>query len=55
MNTHPIGIGGAGMLAAGEFAAVPLMLAELRLPTVRRLWAEVAGQSNREGWADPGS
>lgn len=50
MNTNPVGIGGAGAPAAGEFAAVPLTLAELRLPTIRRLWADVAVQSNREGW-----
>ena len=50
MNTNPVGIGGAGALATGEFAAVPLMLAELRLPTIRRLWADIAVQSNREGW-----
>lgn len=31
-------------------AAVPLMLTELRLPTIKRLWADVAAQSNREGW-----
>ena len=34
--------------AAG--AAVPIMLTELRLPTIKRLWAELAAQSNREGW-----
>ena len=31
-------------------AAVPLMLTELRLPTIKRLWADVAAQSNRESW-----
>lgn len=36
--------------ANASSAAVPLMLTELRLPTIKRLWAEVAAQSNREGW-----
>ena len=36
--------------AGGAGAAVPLMLTELRLPTIKRLWAELAEQSNREGW-----
>jgi DNA replication protein DnaC len=31
-------------------AAVPIMLTELRLPTMKRLWADLAAQSNREGW-----
>ena len=35
---------------SGSGAAVPLMLTELRLPTIKRLWAELAAQSNREGW-----
>ena len=38
--------GGSG----GSAAAVPLMLTELRLPTIKRLWADLAAQSNREGW-----
>ena len=36
--------------AASSGAAVPIMLTELRLPTIKRLWADLAGQSNREGW-----
>jgi DNA replication protein DnaC len=36
--------------AASCGAAVPIMLTELRLPTIKRLWAELAAQSNREGW-----
>ena len=36
--------------AASSGAAVPLMLTELRLPTIKRLWADLAAQSNREGW-----
>jgi DNA replication protein DnaC len=33
-----------------DAARMPLMLAELRLPTIKRLWPELAEQSNREGW-----
>jgi DNA replication protein DnaC len=29
---------------------LPLILNELRLPTVKRLWATLAEQSNKEGW-----
>ena len=36
--------------ATGAGAAVPIMLTELRLPTMKRLWADLAAQSNREGW-----
>jgi hypothetical protein len=35
--------------AANSGAAVPIMLTELRLPTIKRLWADLAAQSNREG------
>ena len=35
--------------ASPSGAAVPLMLTELRLPTMKRLWADLAAQSNREG------
>lgn len=31
-------------------ARLPLILTELRLPTVKRLWAGLAEQSNKEGW-----
>lgn len=31
-------------------ARLPLILTELRLPTVKRLWAGLAAQSNKEGW-----
>ena len=34
---------------SGSGAAVPLMLTELRLPTIKRLWVDLAAQSNREG------
>ena len=37
-------------VAAAEAAGLPIMLGELRLPTMKRLWAELAEQSNREGW-----
>ena len=32
-----------------DAARVPIMLTELRLPTIKRLWADLASQSNREG------
>jgi DNA replication protein DnaC len=31
-------------------ARLPLILTELRLPTIKRLWAGLADQSNKEGW-----
>ena len=37
-------------MSAIETATLPMMLTELRLPTIKRLWAELAAQSNREGW-----
>lgn len=40
----------ATTLTAADAARVPLMLSELRLPTIKRLWADMAEQSNREGW-----
>ena len=36
--------------AAADAARLPIMLAELRLPTIKRLWTQLAEQSNREGW-----
>jgi len=36
--------------SAADLARLPLMLTELRLPTMKRLWAQFAEQSNREGW-----
>ncbi|MDQ6685520.1 MAG: ATP-binding protein, partial [Pseudomonadota bacterium] len=33
-----------------EAARLPIMLSELRLPTIKRMWTELAEQSNREGW-----
>lgn len=35
---------------AADAARLPLMLGELRLPTMKRLWADLAEQANREGW-----
>lgn len=40
----------ASTLTASDAARVPLMLSELRLPTIKRLWSDIAEQSNREGW-----
>jgi len=34
----------------GIAARLPLILNELRLPTVKRLWPGLAEQSNKEGW-----
>lgn len=31
-------------------ARLPLILTELRLPTIKRLWGALAAQSNKEGW-----
>lgn len=31
-------------------ARLPLILTELRLPTIKRLWSALAAQSNKEGW-----
>ena len=33
-----------------DAARLPIMLSELRLPTIKRLWSDLAEQSNREGW-----
>jgi DNA replication protein DnaC len=41
---------GVATAGAADAARLPLMLAELRLPTIKRLWPELAEQSNREGW-----
>ena len=37
-------------MSALEAATLPIMLTELRLPTIKRLWPALAEQSNREGW-----
>lgn len=36
----------AATRTAADAARLPLMLAELRLPTIKRLWPELAEQSN---------
>jgi len=33
-----------------DAARVALILAELRLPAIRRLWADIAAQADKEGW-----
>jgi DNA replication protein DnaC len=33
-----------------EGARLPIMLTELRLPTLKRVWEAIAAQSDREGW-----
>jgi DNA replication protein DnaC len=33
-----------------ETARLPIMLAELRLPTINRLWPEFAARADQEGW-----
>lgn len=33
-----------------DCARLPIMLSELRLPTIKRLWEAIAAQSDREGW-----
>jgi DNA replication protein DnaC len=40
----------AAAAKTADTARLPLMLTELRLPTIKRLWADLAEQSNREGW-----
>ena len=37
-------------ITGADTARLPIMLSELRLPTIKRLWSELAEQSNREGW-----
>ena len=37
-------------MSALEAATLPMLLTELRLPTIKRLWPDLAEQSNREGW-----
>jgi len=36
--------------ASADAARLPLMLTDLRLPTIKRLWSDLAAQSDREGW-----
>src|SRR5712692_12043863 len=34
----------------GDTARIELLLAELRLPAVKQLWAALAAQADKEGW-----
>jgi DNA replication protein DnaC len=34
----------------GDAARIELLLAELRLPTVKLVWASLAAQADKEGW-----
>jgi DNA replication protein DnaC len=40
----------AATTMTAESARLPIMLTELRLPTIKRLWEAIAAQSDREGW-----
>ena len=35
---------------SADAARLPLLLTELRLPTIKRMWESVGAQSDREGW-----
>ena len=39
---------------AVDGARVGLLLAGLRLPAVKRIWADFAERADREGWPMPG-
>src|SRR5438067_13682842 len=36
--------------APGDAARIELLLAELRLPAVKQVWASLATQADKEGW-----
>jgi len=36
--------------ANADAARLPMLLTELRLPTIKRMWESIGGQSDREGW-----
>ncbi len=40
----------AATTPSADAARLPIMLTELRLPSVKRLWESIAAQSDREGW-----
>lgn len=40
----------AATTLSADAARLPIMLTELRLPSVKRLWESIAAQSDREGW-----
>lgn len=37
-------------MSAADVSRLGLLLTELRLPTIKRLWETLAGQSDKEGW-----
>jgi len=40
----------SAVTTSAEAARLPIMLTDLRLPTVKRMWETLAAQSDREGW-----
>jgi DNA replication protein DnaC len=40
----------AATTRSADAVRLPIMLTELRLPSVKRLWESIAAQSDREGW-----
>jgi DNA replication protein DnaC len=39
------------MNADADAARLPILLTELRLPTLKRMWETISAQSDREGWS----
>ena len=39
------------MNAGADAARLPILLTELRLPTLKRMWEAISAQSDREGWS----
>jgi DNA replication protein DnaC len=37
--------------AGADAARLPILLTELRLPTLKRMWETISAQSDREGWS----
>jgi DNA replication protein DnaC len=37
-------------VTTADAARLPIMLTELRMPTIKRMWEAIATQSDREGW-----
>ncbi len=37
-------------IVTADTARLPILLTELRLPTIKRMWESIAAQSDREGW-----
>src|SRR5262249_45460053 len=40
------------MTDPGDAARIELLLAELRLPAIKLVWASLAAQADKEGWPD---